>query len=302
MLLVERGKMLKRIFLTGGNGFIGRNIREKLDGKYTIFSPSSWELDLLDREAVTKYLKQNKISDVIHSAVYNQKRRGKNPDADFSSNMKMFFHLAEHSHNLDKIIYFGSGAEFDKSFPIHRVTEQDFGQKIPLLNDYGLSKYLINLQARQSENIYNLRLFGVYGPHEDWRTCFISNLCCKAIYGLPLTIRQECVFDFLCVDDLMQPICDLLDSTPLHHDYNLCTGKPVHLTEIAEIVREISGKDLEIQILNPGENLEYTGLPERFEKEYGLTMTGLQQGIERLYHFYENCVDKIDFEILKQTR
>lgn len=293
---------MKRIFLTGGNGFIGRNIREKLGAKYTILAPSSRELDLLDRQAVATYLRENKISDVIHSAIYNQKCRDKNPDADFSANMKMFFHLAEHSHDLDKIIYFGSGAEFDKSFPVRQATEDNFGEKIPLLNDYALSKYLMNLHARQSENIYNLRLFGVYGPHEDWKTCFISNLCCKAVYGLPLTIRKECVFDFLFVDDLMQPLCDLLESRPSYHDYNLCTGKPVFLTEIAEIVREISEKDLQIQILNPGENLEYTGCPKRFQKEYGLTVTGLKQGIEKLYRFYESCVDKINFEILKQTK
>lgn len=293
---------MRRILLTGGNGFIGRNIREKLSRKYTIFSPSSQELDLLNRQAIAKYLEQNKISDIIHSAVYNQKRRDKNPDADFSANMKMFFHLAEHSNDLDKIICFGSGAEFDKSFPIHQATEQDFGRSVPLLNDYGLSKYLMNLHVRQSENIYNLRLFGVYGPYEDWKTCFISNLCCKAIYGLPLTVRQECVFDFLYVDDLMQPICDLLESSPSYHDYNLCTGKPVFLTEIAETVRAISGKDLEIQILNPGENLEYTGCPERFQKEYGLTVTGLKQGIEKLYRFYESRADQIDLEVLRHTR
>lgn len=293
---------MKRVLLTGGNGFIGQNIRKKLGGKYTILAPSSEELDLLDPQAVTKYLEQNKISDVIHSAVYNQKRRDKNPDADFSANMKMFFHLAKHSHNFDKMIYFGSGAEFDKSVPIHQATEQDFGQRIPLLNDYGLSKYLMNLHARQSKNIYNIRLFGVYGPHEDWKTCLISNLCCKAVYQLPLTIRQECVFDFLFVDDLMQPICDLLESKPLHHDYNLCTGKPVCLTEIAETVREISGKDLEIQILNPGENLEYTGCSQRFQNEYGLTMTDLKKGIEKLYRFYDRCAGQIDLEILKQTK
>lgn len=293
---------MKRILLTGGNGFIGRNIREKLDEQYTIFSPSSQELDLLDRQAVTRYLQENKISDVIHCAVYSQKRRDKNPDADFSANMKMFFHLAEHSHYLDKIIYFGSGAEFDKSLSIYQVVEQEFGRSIPLLNDYGLSKYLMNLYARQSENIYNLRLFGVYGPYEDWRTCFISNLCCKSVYGLPLTVRQECVFDFLYIDDLMQPIQSLLESKPLYHDYNLCSGNPVRLTKIAEIVRKISGKDLEVQIFNPGENLEYTGCPECFRKEYGLHLTSLEQGIQKLYSFYESSKDSIDREVLQQTK
>lgn len=293
---------MKRILLTGGNGFIGRNIREKLDKEYTIFSPSSQELDLLERQEVTRYLQENKISDVIHSAVYTPKRRQKNPDADFSANMRMFFHLAEHAFDLDKIIYFGSGAEFDKSFPISQATEQNFGRSIPLLNDYGLSKYIMNLYTRQSSNIYNLRLFGIYGPYEDWKTCFISNLCCKAIYGSPLTIRQECIFDFLYIDDLMQPIQNLLESTPKYRDYNLCSGESVRLTKIAQLVRYISGKNLEIQILKSGEDLEYTGCPERFRQEYGLRLTSLEQGIKKLYRFYESHIGKIDLEVLKQTR
>ena len=100
----------------------------------------------------------------------------------------------------------------DKTRPICQADEEEVGRSIPLLNDYSLSKYLMNLQARQSENIYNLRLFGVYGPYEDWKTCFISNLCAKAVHSLPLTVRQECVFDFLLVDDLVQPVRSLLEA------------------------------------------------------------------------------------------
>lgn len=275
----------KRILLTGGNGFIGRNILEQFKDEYRIFAPSSKELDLLNREAVRQYLQSHDITDVIHAAVYNQKRRDQNPEADLGSNLKMFYHLAEHADHFNKMIYFGSGAEFDKRFPIHMAREQDFGRTIPMLNDYSFSKYIMNMEARNSRNIYNLRLFGVFGKYENPDTCFLSHLCRCTQEGRPLTIRQECLFDFISVDDIMSPLRWMLENQPKYHDYNLCSGRPVLLSEIAKMVREISGKDLEIVFLKQGKNMEYTGSCERLKKEYTYQTASLKTEIKGFYHF-----------------
>ena len=215
---------MKRVLITGGHGFIGRNLAEKLCDDYDLYLPSSEELDLLDQSAVADYLSQNRITHVIHTAVYNQRRRNIFRDRELSANLHMFFTLAEHASELEKLIYLGSGAEYDKRRPIVMAEESAIGECLPLMNDYGLSKYLMNLHARVSDNIYNLRLFGVFGPYEDWRTCFISNLCCKALHDLPLTIRRECRFDFLYVDDLVEPLRWLLEEKP---HYFKVFAKPV---------------------------------------------------------------------------
>ena len=293
---------MKHILVTGGHGFIGRNIGEKLGGDYKLYLPASQELDLLNREAVTEYLHQNQITHVIHAAVYNQRRRDVNPEGDLSANLRMFFHLVEHAPKLEKLIYLGSGAEFDKRYPVTMAQESDFGKTIPMLNDYALSKYLMNLQARSSENLYNLRLFGVFGPYEDWRTCFISNLCCKALHNLPLTIRRECWFDFMYVDDLMEPLRWVLEGTPRFHDYNVCTGKPVLLSDIAKLVCKVAGKELPIQFLSEGMGLEYTGCPARLNEEMPFITTSLEESIVRLYHFYAENPSICDVEILRDTR
>lgn len=48
---------MKKILLTGGSGFIGRNILPLLREKYCVVSPSRKELNLLEEAAVVEYLK-----------------------------------------------------------------------------------------------------------------------------------------------------------------------------------------------------------------------------------------------------
>jgi nucleoside-diphosphate-sugar epimerase len=58
-----------KIFLTGGNGLVGKNILHFSNAKnYTFLHPTSKELDLKDYQAVTKYIKLHQPDFVIHAA------------------------------------------------------------------------------------------------------------------------------------------------------------------------------------------------------------------------------------------
>ena len=50
--------MRKKIFLTGGTGFIGRNIIEQLVNKYHFIAPPHKQLDLTNSKAVEKFFKK----------------------------------------------------------------------------------------------------------------------------------------------------------------------------------------------------------------------------------------------------
>lgn len=58
-----------RVFLTGGRGMVGRNILEHPSSKnYYFLAPTSNDLDLLDRNAIIKFLLKEKPDIIIHSA------------------------------------------------------------------------------------------------------------------------------------------------------------------------------------------------------------------------------------------
>lgn len=293
---------MRRILLTGAGprGFVGRNLAPRLRERYEVFTPSSRELDLCDYDLLAAYIEEHRIEAVIHSALQSVLHTG--PEDAMLHDLQMFYNLDKLSGALDRILYFGSGAEYDKRLPMENVREEDIGRSVPNWY-YGLEKYIMNLHARGSRNIYNLRLFGIFGKYEHWQSKFISNLCCKAMYDLPLSIRQDCMFDYLYVEDLAPVVVWFLEHEPSFHDYNVCTSRPVSLREIADVVLEVSGKTLPVVVAKEGWNLPYTADNSRLAAEMGpLRLHDLKDAVKELYAYYLAHKEEIPCEELKGTR
>lgn len=282
-----------KIFLTGKTSFIGKNLFEYLVGfpkEYDIYAPSHAELDLTNEDTVGNVLKHGKFDVVIHAAMYNKNFDSSNM---LSESLRIFYNLEKYSTLYGKMYYFGSGAEFDKTIDISKVKEEEFGCSVPK-NYYGFAKYIMAKQAQISTNIYNLRLFGVYGRHEHWQTKFISNACCRTIFNLPVTITQNALFDYIYIDDLCKIIRKFLAITPQYHDYNICSGKKVDLYSLAQKVVNTSGKALEIILSKDGFKPEYTASNKRMSEEIGCELTDIDYGIKLLYDWYQQNNQLID--------
>ena len=199
----------------------------------------------------------------------------------------MYFNVEKNNNHYGKLLYMGSGAEYDKTRNIHKIKEDNFGEFIPK-DQYGFAKYIISTSIEKSDKNYNLRLFGIYGKYEQWETKFISNVCCKAIKNLPISIRQNVYFDYLFIDDFCKIVEWFINNEPKYKSYNVVSGESVSLEEIAANILKICGKDLPIITCNEGLAKEYTASNERLMKELGnFSLTDKLEAYKSLYKWYE---------------
>jgi len=251
--------MAPRILITGASGFIGRHLSGGLKGNWEQVHPTSLELNLLDAEAVRRYLEKGHFDQILHAATWNATPvASRNPALAFEQNLRMFFNLARCRGTFGRLIHFGSGAEFDRQHWHSRMAEDELGQHIPR-DDYGLSKFIIAQQSETFPWALNLRLFGVFGPHEDARIRFISTNACRGLRGEPLSIRQDRNFDYLHVDDVVTAVAHILGQPNLSGSINLCRGEGHRLSDITAMIIDAIGTPLPVEIESPGQDREYSG-------------------------------------------
>ncbi len=248
---------MMKLLITGGGGFIGRNLAELLSNEYRVLAPSQTELNLLDANAVRNYLRENSPDTVLHAATTRANRRIGAPADLLDRNCRMFLNLARNENLFGKMIYFGSGAEYGLAHLPPRVREEYFDTCVPT-DPYGFSKYICAKLVDRSDRIVNLRLFGVFGKYEDYTVRFISNACCRVLKGLPIVIRRDVIFDYLYVDDLARITSWFVEHQPRCKAYNVARGEGIALSALADLVAEVSGRNPQIVVRDPGLAQEYS--------------------------------------------
>lgn len=276
---------MMKILLLGATGFIGRNLKEAWANRYDLASPTSRELDLLDAEAVESYLREGRFDVVLHTANTNHLIHPEREPYILEHNLRMFYNLERCRDLYGKLYYFGSGAEYDMRHYVPQMPESYFEAHIPQ-DPYGFSKYIMSKQA--TGNIYDLRLFGVFGKYEEWQRRFISNMVYRNLTGQVLQMNQNMYFDYLYVNDLIPILEWFLSHEPAHHHYNVCSGQRVELLSLARMVIEETGIPGEITILQDGLKTEYTGSNRRLEEELGgLRFTPVRIAVQELIQYYQ---------------
>tara|TARA_R110000824_G_scaffold255422_1_gene444378 strand:+ start:1833 stop:2735 length:903 start_codon:yes stop_codon:yes gene_type:complete len=296
--------MDKKILITGGNGFIARSLYEDLSNSYfaplqqNVFAPNRSKLDLLNPLEVFQCLRDNQFDVVIHSATYDPVPRfsSKDPDQALEKNLRMFFNIAKHKDYFGKMIFFGSGAEAGRENWVHRMNEQYIESKVPP-DQYGYSKHIMSNYAANTDNIYNLRLFGVFGKFDDWRYRFISNACCKAVLDMPITIKKNVYFDYLYMKDLSRIVKWFIESSPKENIYNVCSGETYDYRALAKTILSVSSKDLRISVQDSELGREYSGDNSLLMSEIaGFKYTPIHESIKELYEWYNTNRSIIDSE------
>jgi UDP-glucose 4-epimerase len=292
-----------RILLTGGSGFIGRNLSQHLADRHEVLTPGRDVLDLTDADRVDRWFASNEVDVVIHGAVRPGHRNAADTSMQLWSNLRMFFGIARNAHRFRRLIFLSSGGVYDIGRPHDRVREEDLGQSLPAdehgLSKYAIAEYLAGRPPTQGADVVELRLFGVYGPHEDYAIRFISNAICKTLFDLPITLRQNRTFSYLAIGDLGPIVEHFLDAPIQHSAYNVVPDWTDDLLGLAEQVRRRSGRDVPIDVASPGDGLPYSGSNVRLRSVLpDVRFTSSEAGIDQLFGWYESRRESLDVATL----
>lgn len=287
------------IFLTGGGGFIGRNILPGLGRNYKIDAPRSRELDLRDETRVSEWFSHKSYDLVIHCATKPAHRNAPDHTGIYGANTAMFGNLQKARGKYGRLIYVGSGSEYDSRHYIPKMGEDYFGVHVPI-DESGRSKYEIAKKIEEGEGMLNLRLFGVYGKYEDYAIRFISNAICRTLFDLPVRVNQNKLFDYVYINDFIPILKHFIENEWIHKTYNITPDEAVEIKTLAQMVVAASGKDLPVIMKSREMGLEYSGNNTRIKAAMGhrYRLRPHGEAIKELYDWYRENVGSLDRALL----
>ena len=223
------------ILITGGNSNLSKIIKKNLSGEFNIVSITRHNFDLLNVNAVSNYLLNNKFDILIHTAIVGGRRTKEDSGEIIYKNLLMFENLLKFANYFKLIINFDSGAIYDRSTDIYCRKESD-ELNIPI-DYYGFSKYLIYNRSLQYNNIVNFRIFNIFHVNEESdrfiKACFLSKK-----NGTTVKIYNDKYFDFMFEDDFIKILKYYINyySDDLPKVFNLSYTNKYKLSNIAYMI------------------------------------------------------------------
>jgi len=266
-----------KILIVGAGGFLGSAMRSLIVG-HEIMSVTRQDLDLLDYHAVTQLLSNEHFDWIINCAVDGRYKIHDTNPAIVANNLQMFCNLYT---NLDKVkmgmISFGSGAEFGIDRAIDRAKESDIWHYMPT-HSYGHSKNMIARLSTLQPKCYTVRIFGCFGPTEDYRRPIKKLSECLKQHK-PFVVDQDRWFDMISVTDLVNVVQYILTGACGYRDVNAVYNQKTRLSDIFRVYCNMHGADPNLVQVLASDGLSYTGSSDRLDT-LNLPLLGLKKSLE----------------------
>lgn len=253
----------KRVMVTGGGGFLGRNVVGELErrGVRSIFVPHKHQYDLTRLKDVDRAFQDSRPEVVIHLAAkvggigFNQEKPGEL----FYENVMMGALLMEKARlcGVEKFVAIGTVCAYPKFAPIP-FREVDLWNGYPEETNapYGLAKKMLLVQAQAYRQQYGFNAIyiipvNLYGPEDNFNpesSHVIPALIKKCIDARDRGDSEISVWgtgqasrEFLYVTDAAKGIVQATEVYDQSEPVNLGAGKEIKIQELAALIAELSG-------------------------------------------------------------
>lgn len=297
----------KTILVTGGAGFIGSHIVDRLapenkvivldnmfTGQESNLAKSRDRItftrgDILDRPLVNKIVAG--VDYVFHLAAHVGNIRSiKDPYFDMDVNIRGILNLLEACRNskVKRFVYSSSGAIFGEAKYLPIDEDHPLNPESP----YGVSKLAAEKYCFAYYKVYGvpavaLRYFNAYGPRQDTSEYAnaVSIFLSRTRAGKPLTIYGdgEQTRDFIFVDDIVN--ANILAAThpaAVGGIFNISTGTVYSINQLVKLIGKISGREIQFSHADPraGEVRHSRANIDKAKKLLGYSPeTDFQQGL-----------------------
>jgi GDP-L-fucose synthase len=300
-----------RILVTGGGGFVGSHLVERLeaDGR-EVFVARRRDYDLTRWEDTERLFADARPERVFHLAaeVGGIGANRANPGRYWYANLMMGAHVLEFARRADvaKVIVAGTVCAYPKHTPVP-FSEDDLWNGYPEETNapYGVAKKTVLVGAQAYREQYGLNAIfllpaNLYGPRDNFdleTSHVIPALVRKMVEG-----PREVVLwgdgspsrEFLYVDDCVEGLLLAADRYDGPEPVNLGTGVETTIRELAETIADVTGFtgelvwDASMPNGQPRRSLSTSRAAELFGFRAG---TSLRDGLERTIAWYrENAL------------
>jgi len=258
----------RRVTVTGGNGFLGSYVVEKLKerGCKDIFVPRSKDYDLVQMEAVKRLYQDARPDIVIHLAarVGGIGANRQNPGKFFYENLMMGVQMMEQGRifGVEKFVNVGTICSYPKYTPVP-FKEEDLWNGYPEETNapYGLAKKMLIVQSQAYRQQYgfnsiNLLQVNLYGPGDnfDLETSHVIpaliRKCIDAKSQEPRAKSQEPSItvwgtgkptrEFLYVEDAAEGIILATEKYNKSEPINLGAGFEISIKDLVELIAKLT--------------------------------------------------------------
>ena len=253
----------KRVVVTGGAGFLGRFVAQKLREQNSrhVFVPRSAEYDLCEKEDVDRLFDAARPQVIIHLAavVGGIGANRMHPGRFFYDNAMMGLQMIEGArrHGVEKFVCLGTVCSYPKFTPVP-FQEENIWNGYPEETNapYGLAKKMLLVQLEAYRQEYGFRGIylipvNLYGPRDNFDLetgHVIPALIRKCVEakraGAPQLVvwgTGQATREFLYVEDAAEAIVLAGEKYDGAGPMNLGSGHEVSIRDLVEMIQAMTG-------------------------------------------------------------